>query len=374
MVMLFLCLGVWIPGLLFPSEISPFPFHGWRHDYFGRSFYPEPLWRLFLIFIACRYLAALMHELGHFGAGANMKRKLDHFLVGPIKITAPGRIALDWKHTTAGQASMWSSPREPKFWQQLLFDAAGIIANLFTAALVVSYQLTTRNQSAFLTMFVLMSVVTGLANLLPGWLSNWVQNTSDGDSIRALIFQKPRRATIFLSDNSGASESNTQVTLDLDRQKDRKVLEQMRPSLETFNASTREYSVALREKRDSDAAKFLEICLAHLDFVDNREEWFLQAVSFLAIRRKRFDLAQQWLEDIPTKTSIPSLRTEAEAAILVGRDQIQEALQKISASEQLVSAMPNGVDRERKLRSLLKWKTEILIETGMAGPSNQTAV
>src|SRR4029450_13685277 len=77
-------------------------------------------------------------------------------------------------------------------------------------------------------------------------------------------------------------------------------------------------SAASHRHEDDEAAERLETCLAHSGHAAPvvREALMSDAAVFQARRRKRADLAAQWLAEIPVKTQNPWLRSRAEAAIL----------------------------------------------------------
>ena len=80
---------------------------------------------------------------------------------------------------------------------------------------------------------------------------------------------------------------------------------------------------------------------------------------FQARNRKRVDLAEQWLADLPAKLKLPWFRTRIEAAILEAQGDVQGAIEKLEEAERLVLATPNQAVRESAQRSLLSWKAEL---------------
>ncbi len=90
-----------------------------------------------------------------------------------------------------------------------------------------------------------------------------------------------------------------------------------------------------------------------------REALPCDAAIFHARRRKRADLAEDWLRLIPAKAQVPALRTRAEAAILEARGDLPGALAKLEESERALGGFGNPLLRERALRLLRRWKTEV---------------
>ncbi len=80
---------------------------------------------------------------------------------------------------------------------------------------------------------------------------------------------------------------------------------------------------------------------------------------FQARRRRRVDLAQQWLGDIQKKPEFLWLAARAEAAIQEAKDDPEGALNKLDQVEDTILALPNEAQWEPSLRALRKWKSEL---------------
>jgi hypothetical protein len=85
-----------------------------------------------------------------------------------------------------------------------------------------------------------------------------------------------------------------------------------------------------------------------------------EATTFQARRVRNLESAQTWLKQLPLKTQRPGLREQGQAAILECESKFDEALVKLGESACLVSSMPPGMQREVSLRSLDRWKRELL--------------
>jgi hypothetical protein len=90
-----------------------------------------------------------------------------------------------------------------------------------------------------------------------------------------------------------------------------------------------------------------------------REALMSDAAVFQGRRRKRADLAEQWLAEIPVATRGPWLRTRAEAAILEAKGDVGGALGKLAEVEAAITTLPNKGQRDALLRSLQRWKSEL---------------
>ena len=83
------------------------------------------------------------------------------------------------------------------------------------------------------------------------------------------------------------------------------------------------------------------------------------AAVFQARRRKRADLADQWLAEIPVKTQFQWFRSRAQAAILEANGNIDGAMGKLAEVESAILAIPNSARRETQLRLLRRWRSDL---------------
>jgi hypothetical protein len=83
------------------------------------------------------------------------------------------------------------------------------------------------------------------------------------------------------------------------------------------------------------------------------------AAVFHARRRKRADLADQWLAAMPPKTQHRWFRSRAEAAILEAKGDTAGALEKLAEVEAEIRTLPEGAQRETLLRLFARWKNEL---------------
>jgi hypothetical protein len=132
-------------------------------------------------------------------------------------------------------------------------------------------------------------------------------------------------------------------------------------SPDTFTAHALAYMAAFWQHKDDEAARALETCLRHsgLAAPSQRHAIITDAAVFQARRRRRIDLAEQWMADLPPKTEYPWMRPRCEAAILEARGDLPAALKKLDEMEKLVLATPNQWVRETTLRGVRRWKAEL---------------
>lgn len=137
-------------------------------------------------------------------------------------------------------------------------------------------------------------------------------------------------------------------------------------SVDIVSAYSIAYSSAFHQHRDGEAGAFLETCLAYSGFAApaTREALMSDAAVFQARRKKRPDLAEQWLADMPAVTQLPGLQARAAAAIHEARGEIAAASTELEKYEQAVLALPNPVSREITLRFVARWKSELQMQSG----------
>jgi len=128
------------------------------------------------------------------------------------------------------------------------------------------------------------------------------------------------------------------------------------------------FSAAFHQHRDGEAAERLETCLAHSVHVPAvvREALMSECAVFQSRRRKRPDLAEQWLAGIPASTQHRWFRSRAEAAILESKGDVPGALGKLGEVEAAFLTFPRNPQRENLLRLLQRWRSELGRSSGEA--------
>lgn len=131
-------------------------------------------------------------------------------------------------------------------------------------------------------------------------------------------------------------------------------------SPETVAAHAIAYASALHGNDFDRAAQMLEVCLAHTDVATPqvREALISDAAAFQAEKRKRPELARQWLESLPG-TSAPWLVLRVEAAILEAEGDIAAAIAKLNECEAAANVLPEGLQRTWFLGILAQWKARL---------------
>jgi hypothetical protein len=234
--------------------------------------------------------------------------------------------------------------------------SAGPVANLFSGFTVFFFAFP---MGLLSTSFVIASLFQGFLNLLP--LQSGAELTDGMRILRLLRSREYRERMVALVKLS--NEIKDGVPLEgLSADFLAKAVAIKDNSQDTVLAYALAYGAAYYQHDAAKAAEYLETCLQYSPYAATRLQQALMSDAgvFQARKRKRVDLAEQWLAAMPGKTRIPWLRAEVEAAILEAKGDINGALAQLEAIEKLVLVLPDRARRERSHRSLLRWKSELL--------------
>jgi len=361
-------LGIWF-GLLLSGAIVFIFWHptavrivvGWIVANVFKMFpnqWTGPAILLFVVFIfPATFLATTIHELGHAVAGVLAGFRFNSLRVGRVQFDRPFRISLYRGRGTGsgGWASLFPVKHDKLILRAIVMLLAGPGANLLSIVAIAVF-ITTKN--SFTALFIYISLLLGLMNLIP-FRNRAV--ISDGGRILMLV-QNRGRGERWLAMLKLLEEMRTGVPA-----------EKMTPeflakataiedkSPDTVVAFALAYAAAFYQRKDDEAARLLETCLQNFSMAAPSQRLGLMsdAAVFQARRRKRIDLAEQWLADMPQKAEFPWLRTRVDAAILEARGDIEGALKKLDEIEKMIRAVPNQALREISMRNLNRWKSEL---------------
>src|SRR5262249_36094883 len=226
----------------------------------------------------------------------------------------------------------------------------------FLAALVVF--LLPFATSVFSACFIAFSIVNGVNDLLPYESRLGV---SDGRRIGMLLWHRERGERWLALLGLGAEVHERVRPESFSADFLAKAVAVRDESVDTVTAHALAYSAAFHQRKDGEAGRLLETCLAYSGHATPvmREALTSDAAVFQARRRKRADLAERWLAEIPVATRGPWLRTRAEAAILEAKGDVGGALGKLAEVEAAITTVPNKGQRDALLRSLQRWKSEL---------------
>lgn len=319
-------------------------------------------WTLTAVALIASYtLAAVLapiaiHEAGHALVGVLVGFRFNSLRIGPVQFNRSLRVSL---HRTRGTgAGGWTSLFPVKHDKLILRAIAMLLAGPLSNFSSVAFLLALPYAKGVLSwLFIVISTLLGLMNLIPFRNRAMI---SDGARILMLL-QNRARGKRWLAILKLAEEMRSGVPAEkMTKEFLAKAVAIEDESPDTVTAFAIAHAVAFWCRQDDEAARALETCLRHANLSSPLARVALtsDAAVFQARRRRRIDLAQQWLTDIPEKTEFPWIRPRVEAAILEGRGDKSEALQKLNEVEALIRKAPNPM-REMSLRSVARWKAEL---------------
>jgi hypothetical protein len=303
------------------------------------------------------FIAIAIHETAHAVVGVLAGFRFNSLRIGRLQIDRPLRISLYTGRGTGagGWASLFPVRQDKLIGRTVAMLVAGPFSNLLSIAvlLVLPY-----SKGTFSALFIYISALLGLMNLVP-FRSRAV--ISDGGRILMLLQNRQRgeRWLAMLKLIEELRQGVPQENLSPEFLAKAVAIEDSSP--DTFTAHALAYMAAFWQHKDDQAARALETCLRHSSLAapSQRHAIITDAVVFQARRRRRIDLAEQWMADLPQKTEYPWLRPRCEAAILEARGDLPGALRRLDEMEKLVLANPNQALREMTLRGLRRWKAEL---------------
>lgn len=336
----------------------------WTLTTFAPVFAEELTVTILLLFsiaaVAGWFAAVAVHECAHALMGACMGFRFNSMRISRLEFHRPFRISLYRGRGTGagGWAKMFPVTQDHLVLRTVAMLFAGPGANLLSLGLVLLLPVP---RGFFLAGFAFWSLIFGLINLIPlrsrALLSDGkrilmlLQNREQGERWLALI-----RLSAELRDGVMPESFSSSFLA--------KALAIRDNSPDTVAAHAIAYAKAFYEHDDREAARVLEICLQYAGYVAPimRESLISDTAVFQARRRKRLDLAEQWLGDIPQKTELPWLRCRAEAAISEAKGDTEGALKKLKEVERMMESMPDQEMREISLRFHRRWITELQAE------------
>ncbi len=305
------------------------------------------------------FIVIVIHELGHLLTGWSAGLRFISIRFGPIQIVRPFRISLARKdHQRAGASgSTGMLPAKVKGirGRMLTMVLGGPTANLVSACAVILF---VPAVSIFTDWFVLLSLLTGIGNLIP---FDRLSHVSDGRRILMLL-HKDGRGERWLAIIQLAADLRNGVAI-----------EDLRPEFIAMAVAIRDdspdtvighslaYAASWYTGTDDETARLLETCLQYSAFAPLilREAILSDAGVFQGRKRKRDDLAREWLADLPAKTELPGLRLRVEAAILEAKDDFQESLNKLDEVVSATLTLPDRPQRTLSLKLLQRWRSEL---------------
>ena len=341
----------------------------WGLSQFERLF-PDPLTPARIVFIGVIGIliglsGTAIHELGHLIVGVLVGFRCDSLFLGPLQFSAPFRLSLNPDPRSWWHGGVTLVPDKPEKIRAgaIAMVFAGPAANLLTGCAILLLPYT---KGFFSWLFVVASLLAGVIELvLPIRGPTFV---FDGRRIWMLLWDRGRGERwlalmkLIADTRDGVSPELLSPALLA------KATAVRDDSADSMTAHLLAFSAAFHQHRDGEAAERLETCLAHSVHVPAvvREALMSECAVFQARRRKRPDLAEQWLAGIPANTQYRWLRSRAEAAILESKGDVRGALGKLGEVEAAFLTFPRNPQRENLLRLLQRWRSELGRSSGEA--------
>ena len=307
---------------------------------------------LFLIVVAIA-----IHEVGHLLAGLAAGFHFRSLSVGRWQIDRNLKVSRQGPGEDAALGGAFFAPNEMRNHPQgiAFMTLAGPMANLISAFILMMLPF---HKSLIVGWFIAVSLFLGIENLVP---FQYRGVTSDGMNLFTLLWNRAkyeRRLALLqlLQDRLEGVETESispELLATATAVRDK--------SSETFWAHLIAYAAAYTQKKDDEAARLLEVCLQYLGYAPSslREIAIANAGIFQADRRKRIDLARQWLGDLPQNLKVPHRRLMVEGAILEAQQDFLGALQKVSEIEKAISSNLDLKRQQAALKPFAKWRAEL---------------
>jgi hypothetical protein len=277
--------------------------------------------------------------------------------IGPLLFHRPFRVTL-YRGPGAilnGAADLIPAAIDKLAGRGVVMTLGGPGANLLSALAVFLLPLPA---TVFSACFIAFSVANGVNDLFPFESRLGV---SDGNRIRMLL-RRPRHGERWLALLRLSGEINDGVLPEsLSADFLAKAVAVRDESQDTVTAHAFAYWAAFHQHEDREAGQFLESALAYSSHATPvvREALMSDAAVFQARRRKRADLAEQWLAEIPAETRNPWFRSRVEAAILEAHGDVDGAVGKLAEGEAAILALPRNAQRETLLCLLQRWRGDL---------------
>jgi hypothetical protein len=307
--------------------------------------------------LAAFYLMLAVHELGHVAAGLCVGFRCPSLRVGPLLFKTPFRVAL-YRGPGAvvnGDAVLIPVPADRLAGRGVAMVLGGPLANILSAVVVLLLPFPI---NFFSGLFVVCSLANGVSDLVPFESRLGV---SDGRRIEMLVRQRARGERWLALLHLGGQIEDGVLPEAFSADSLAKAIAVRDASADTVKAYAMAFLAAFHQHKDREAAQRLETCLAHAGHATPllREALMSDAAVFQARRRKRIDLAEQWLADIPVQTQQTWFRSRVEAAILEAQGDVEGAGGKLAEFEAALRRLPQNAQRATSLRLLQRWKSEL---------------
>jgi len=307
--------------------------------------------------LAAFYLMLAVHELGHVVAGLCVGFRLRSLRIGSLLFSRPFHVSF-YRGPGAvvnGVAELIPVATDRLAWRGVSMVLGGPGANFLSAMVVLLLPFPITVFSGF---FIACSIANGVNDL---FLFESRLGVSDGRRIWMLLRQSERGERWLALLHLGGQLADGVLPESLSADILAKAIAVRDASADTVKAYAMAFSVAFHQDKDSEAGQRLETCLAYAGHATPalREALKSDAAVYQARRRKRADLADQWLAEIPVTAQYAWFRSRAEAAILEANGDVDGAMKKLAETETSLLAIPKSAQRETLLRLLHRWESDL---------------
>jgi hypothetical protein len=345
-------LMIWSPAFLQVSERMLKPIG----NFIDQTFSADTIPQLFLTLPACLLAVIVVHEFGHLFMGLGMGFTLESIHIGPLAFSPPFKFSfkIEPKSGASGRVLMIPRTTEGLASRAFWFTLAGPLANLLTGSLTLFFF--ERSQAP--NLFAALSLLVGIGNLIP---FRKLATISDGKRIAVILRNKSQGERLLALMRLSVDMKNGIKFKDLSPAFVVKATSVKDDSPDTVGAFLCAYGVAVDSEQIERAAVLLETCLEHAPFVSPsvRDALRSDAAVFLARKRKRVDLAEQWMAEISAKPHYPGLQLRVQAAILEAQGNIGGSLSKLSELGTEYRKVHGAFYREYSLRAVKEWREEL---------------
>jgi hypothetical protein len=353
----FIALMIWSPGFLDFAGQALRPAQTFLDTTIDSAFSGQWV-GLFIVALmpVSLFAVIVVHEIGHLVFGWCAGFRLIMIRFGPVRISSTFRFSIKNEPKTGASGTVNMIPvRSANLRSRaILFVLGGPFANVLTGIVILFLK-----PGGPAVVFAVLSIIIGLANLIP---FRRLATISDGKRIWMLL-QNKEQGERWLSILQLAAELQSGVDPEnLSPDFLAKVTAVKDESPDTAVGYVFAYSAAWYGNNLDETAQLLETCLEYAQFSSPamREVLKSSAAVFQARKKKRSDLAEGWLSEIPEKTTVPKLRLYGESAILEARGDLEGAVKKLDEIETSFLAIRDPKQRVVSQRSLQRWKRELL--------------
>jgi hypothetical protein len=314
------------------------------------------------MFLLCWFMGTVVHECGHLVAGRLGGMRLNYIRFGPLTIHSSFKLSWNWMVPLSGVTSMLAVVGSGRLERRtiLLMCAGGPLASFVSSAVALGLQSAWTGSSLLLSTYAVASFVIGVITITPHWSS---LGDSDGKRIWALLTHRERAARMLALYELMTALETVDDYNDLPADLIERVTTFNDDSVDTVMAHAVAYCIGFYGPDVSRTAGHLETCLAASARCAGitREALICDAAVFQARKKRRADLAREWLNDLPAKPRMPDLRLRIGAALLEAEGDPGGALAKLSEIEAILQKVSNPWQRQISLRLLARWRADISV-------------